>query len=172
MPAPPPVFLMSLRPNNRSRLVIALTFIVALILTMLPGPEWARPFRPDWVSLVLIYWCMATPQRVGVGVGWTVGLILDVLYGSLLGERALAETLVAFLTLKLHLRMRMFPRWQQAVTVLVLVAINHLVVLWISDLVAHTPVRWSYWTSSVVSMLIWPWLFIILRDVRRRARVS
>ncbi len=163
---------MSLDQSNRSRLVIAFTFLVALVLAILPVPGWAQPFRPDWVSLVLIYWCMATPQRVGVGIGWTVGLILDVLYGSLLGEQALAKTLVAFLTLKLHLRMRMFPRWQQAVTVLVLVAVNHLVVLWIRDLVTHTPVRWSYWTSSVVSMLIWPWLFVILRDVRRRARVS
>ncbi len=163
---------MSLGPDNRSRLVIASTFVVALILAILPGPGWAQPFRPDWVTLVLIYWCMATPQRVGVGVGWTVGLILDVLYGSLLGQQALAETLIAFLTLKLHLRMRMFPRWQQAVTVLVLVTINHLVVLLIRDLVTHTPVRWSYWTSSIVSMLIWPWLFVILRDIRRRARVS
>ncbi len=163
---------MSLDQNNRSRLVIGITFLVALILSILPGPDWAEPFRPDWVGLVLIYWCMATPQRVGVGVGWTVGLILDVLYGSLLGQQALAMTLLAFLTLKLHLQMRMFPRWQQAVTVLVLVAINHLLVLWVKDLVMHTPVQWSYWTSSIVSMLIWPWLFVILRDVRRRARVS
>lgn len=163
---------MSLDQSSRSRIVIAFTFLVALILAILPVPRWAQPFRPDWVSLVLIYWCMATPQRVGVGIGWMVGLILDVLYGSLLGEQALAKTLIAFLTLKLHLRMRMFPRWQQAVTVLVLVVVNHLVVLWVRDLVTHAPVRWSYWTSSVVSMLIWPWLFVILRDVRRRARVS
>ncbi len=163
---------MSLGQNTRSWLVIAITFAVALMLSILPGPAWAQPFRPDWVSLVLIYWCMATPQRVGIGVGWTIGLILDVLYGSLLGEQALAKTLVAFLTLKLHLRMRMFPRWQQSVTVLILVATNRLVTLWIKDLIMHTPVRWSYWSSSVVSMLIWPWLFVILRDVRRRARVS
>ncbi|MHB8455252.1 MAG: rod shape-determining protein MreD [Acidiferrobacterales bacterium] len=163
---------MSLDQNNRSRLVIGITFLVALILSILPGPDWAEPFRPDWVGLVLIYWCMATPQRVGVGAGWIVGLILDVLYGSLLGQQALAMTLLAFLTIKLHLQMRMFPRWQQAVTVLVLIAINHLLVLWVRDMVVHAPVQWSYWTSSVVSMLIWPWLFVILRDVRRRARVS
>ncbi len=163
---------MNLDQNNRSRLVIGITFLVALILSILPGPDWAEPFRPDWVGLVLIYWCMATPQRVGVGAGWTVGLILDVLYGSLLGQQALAMTLLAFLTLKLHLQMRMFPRWQQAVTVLVLVAINHLLVLWVRDMVVHAPVQWSYWTSSIVSMLIWPWLFVILRDVRRRARVN
>ncbi len=163
---------MSMDQDNRSRLVIGATFLVALILAIIPGPDWAEPFRPDWVGLVLIYWCMATPQRVGVGVGWTVGLILDVLYGSLLGQQALAKTLLAFLTQKLHLQMRMFPVWQQAVTVLVLIAINHLLVLWVKDLVAHRPIHLSYWTSSIVSMFIWPWLFVILRDVRRRAHVS
>lgn len=163
---------MSMDQDNRSRLVIGTTFLVALILAIVPGPDWAEPFRPDWVGLVLIYWCMATPQRVGVGVGWVVGLILDVLYGSLLGQQALAKTLLAFLTQKLHLQMRMFPRWQQAVTVLILIALNHLLVLWVKDLVVHRPVHWSYWTSSIVSMFIWPWLFVILRDVRRRAHVS
>jgi rod shape-determining protein MreD len=160
--------------NNiaRSRLVIAITFLVAIILSILPGPDWAEQFRPNWVSLVLIYWCMATPQRVGVGTGWTVGLILDVLYGSLLGQQAIAKTLLAFLTLKLHLQLRMFPRWQQAVSVLVLIVLNHLLILWIKSLVGQTTVNLSNWTPSITSMLIWPWLFIILRDIRRRWHVS
>jgi rod shape-determining protein MreD len=159
---------MAMSNTNRSRLVIAITFLVAIVLSILPGPDWAEQFRPNWVALVLIYWCMATPQRVGVGTGWSVGLILDVLYGSLLGEQAVAKTLLAFLTLKLHLQLRMFPRWQQAVSVLVLIALNHLLILWIKSLVGQAPVDWTYWTPSVVSMLIWPWLFVILRDVRRR----
>lgn len=163
---------MALDPGNRSLLIIASTFLVAILLSILPGPDWAEPFRPDWVGLVLIYWCMAIPQRVGVGVGWTVGLMLDVLYGSLLGQQALAKTLVAFITLKLHLQLRMFPRWQQAVSVLILIALNQLIILWVRSLIGQGPIGWSYWMSSAVSMLIWPWLFIILRDIRRRAHVS
>ena len=160
--------------NNltRSRLVIAITFLVAIILSILPGPEWAEPFRPNWVALTLIYWCMATPQRIGVGTGWAVGLILDVLYGSLLGQQAGAMTLLAFLTHKLHLQLRMFPRWQQAVSIFLLVVANHLLILWIKSLVGQSAAHWSYWTPSIVSMLIWPWLFVILRDVRRRWHVS
>jgi rod shape-determining protein MreD len=163
---------MAVSHHNRSRLTIGLTFLAALVLSVLPGPQWAEPFRPDWVGLTLIYWCMAAPQRVGVGTGWTVGLILDVLYGSLLGQQALAKTLLAFLTIKLHLQLRMFPRWQQAVSVFVLIALNYLLLIWIKSLVGQTPIKWNYWTSSIVSMLIWPWLFIILRDIRRRAQVS
>ncbi|HEX9626297.1 MAG TPA: rod shape-determining protein MreD [Acidiferrobacterales bacterium] len=163
---------MALTQHNRSRLTIGLTFLAAFVLSVLPGPQWAEPFRPDWVGLTLIYWCMAVPQRVGVGTGWTVGLILDVLYGSLLGQQALAKTLLAFLTIKLHLQLRMFPRWQQAVSVFVLIALNYLLLIWIKSLVGQTPIKWNYWTSGIVSMLIWPWLFIILRDIRRRAHVS
>ena len=163
---------MKLSKAARGRLTITASFVVALLLSIMPGPEWAEPFRPEWVALVLIYWCMATPQRVGVGIGWLVGLSLDVLYGALLGQHALAKGVIAYLTVRFHPQLRMFPRWQQAVSVLVLVAINYLLVLWAKQLAEQTPVTWSYWTPSVVSMLIWPWLFVILRDIRRRAKLS
>jgi rod shape-determining protein MreD len=163
---------MNLTPNQRSRLTIYGTFLAALVLTILPGPDWAEQFRPDWVALVLIYWVIAVPQRIGVMTGWTVGLILDVLVGSLLGQQALAKSVLAFIALKLHLRMRVYPRWQQAFSVLLLVALNHLIVLWIKQLTDQAPVNWTYWTSSIVSMLIWPWLFVILRDLRRHANVA
>jgi rod shape-determining protein MreD len=120
------------------------------------------------VALVLIYWCMAVPQRVGVGTGFLAGLTLDVLYGSILGENALAKTLIAFLTVHFHLQLRMFPRWQQAVVVLLLVAGNNLLVLWIKKLSGTAPGTWSFLTPGIVSMLLWPWLFVILRDLRRR----
>lgn len=163
---------MKLSKAARGRLTIAASFLVALLLAIAPGPDWAEPFRPEWVGLVLIYWCIATPQRVGVGMGWLVGLILDVLYGSLLGQHALAKAVIAYLAVRFHPQLRMFPPWQQAVSVMVLVAINHLLVLWAKELAEHTPVTWSHWTPSVVSMLIWPWLFVILRDIRRRAKLS
>ena len=163
---------MRLSQDARSRITIAVTFIVALILNVMPGPVWAEQFRPDWAALILIYWCLATPTRVGVGSGWMVGLALDVLYGSLLGQNALAKALVAYLAVKFHLQLRMFPRWQQAVSVLILLAINQLVVVWIRGAVGQAPDSFSYWLSSIIGMLIWPWLFVILRDVRRRVHVT
>lgn len=161
-----------MRTGQRSRLIIATTFVVALILTSLPGPSWADPFRPDWVSLVLIYWCMATPNHVGVGVGWIAGLALDVLYGSLLGQHALAKTVIAFLTNRLHLRIRVFPLWQQALFVLLLLLLNQLIVLWVDGVIGQAPNLYTYWISSIVGMLIWPWFYIILRDIRRRSNVD
>src|SRR3989344_1443770 len=115
---------MNLGPTTKSRLTLAATFAIAILLSVMPGPGWAEPFRPDWVGLVLIYWCMATPTRVGVGTGWLLGFIQDVLFGSLLGSHAIAKTLIAFITLKLHLQLRMFPRWQQAAAGLVLLMLR------------------------------------------------
>ena len=61
--------------------VILVTFIAALLLTIIPLPDWARYLRPDWVGLVLIYWCLALPERVGVSTGWFMGLLVDLLTG-------------------------------------------------------------------------------------------
>ena len=108
--------------------VIWASFIVALTLTMLPLPHWAELFRPEWVALALIYWCMALPERVGVGVGWSMGILLDVVKGTLLGQNALALTLIAYLTLRLHQRVRVFPLWQQALFVFILVALDQMLV--------------------------------------------
>lgn len=152
--------------------VIALSFLVALMLTMLPLPHWAEPGRPEWVAMVLIYWCMAVPQRVGIGVGWVMGLFLDVVNGTLLGQHALALAVVAYLTFSLHQRVRVFPLWQQAFTILLLVALEQMLVLWVKGVIGDDPETWQYWWPSLTSMLLWPWVFLVLRDVRRKFRVS
>lgn len=159
-------------PGNRSRLIIAGTFLVAFLLVTIPGPQWAEQFRPDWVSLVLIYWCLATPHRVGIGSGWVAGLLLDVLYGSVLGAQALAKTLLAFIVLRIHLRVRIFPMWQQAGVVWLLLMVNQLVVVWIKGAVGDAPIEFSFWTSTVIGAAIWPWVFVLLRDLRRRKHVQ
>lgn len=163
---------MSLSSPARGRLILFASFGIAIVMNVLPGPAWAEPFLPDWVALTLIYWCLAVPQRVSVGAGWTVGIILDVLYGSLLGQHALAKSVIAYFTVRLHPQLRMFPRWQQAVSVLVLLVINQLLVIWIRGATDQAPETIAYWTPSIVGMLVWPWLFVVLRDLRRRWHVS
>ena len=154
------------------RLTLVATCTVAVILAIMPFPAWAEPFRPDWVGLVLIYWCLAMPERFSVGTGWLLGFIQDVLYGSLLGSNALGKTLLAFLTVRLHLQLRMFPRWQQAVSIFGLLIANQLLVLWIRGAIGQAPETFIYWTPSVVGALLWPWLFVILRDLRRRGDIA
>lgn len=156
----------------RSVWVIVLTFVVALLLMILPLPEWARPFRPQWVTLVLLYWCIALPHRVGVGTAFIAGVVLDALTGTLLGQHALGLSIVAFLAIQLHARIRVFPFWQQAIGIWVLLVIEHLLALWVMGITSRTPPSLDYWVMPFVGAVLWPWLFVTLRDVRRRFRVS
>lgn len=158
--------------NMQGRLVVILSFVVALMLTLLPLPEWAVHFRPAWTTMVLIYWCMAIPQRIGVGAGWIAGLFLDVVHGALLGQYALILALLAWLTHRTHQRVRLYPLWQQSLVILLLLLLQQLMVLWIRGFIGQSPDTWQHWLPAVSSMLLWPWLFIILRDVRRRFRIS
>ena len=100
--------------------VIIFSFIIAYMLTAMPLPEWALNWRPAWVTIVLIYWCMAIPQRVSIGIGWTLGLLLDVQQGTVFGQNAIALTIIAWIIVKLHQRIRVFPLVQQALLVCVL----------------------------------------------------
>lgn len=162
---------MTLSPH-RGGPVILLSFALAFMLTLLPLPDWAQSYRPQWYTLVLIYWTMATPQRVGVGVGWSVGIIADVVTGTLLGQHALALSLIAFITHKMHQRIRLFPVWQQALTVLILLLIEKLLALWVMGAISQPVPSLTFWAPPLVGMLLWPWVFIVLRDLRRRFQVS
>jgi len=152
--------------------VIVLTFLAALFLTVIPLPELVRAFRPEWVTLVLIYWCLALPTRVNIGIAWLMGIVVDVLTGTLLGQHALAMAVVAFVTVKLHKQIRVYPLWQQALSIFTLVALGQLLVVWIKGIAGDSPQTWLYWMPSITSGLLWPAVFIFLRDVRRKFRVA
>lgn len=151
--------------------IILLSFIAAIMLTLVPLPDWAAYLRPEWVSIVLIYWCMALPERVGVGIGWLAGLFLDVVHGAVLGQYALALSLIAYFTLNLHQRLRVYPVVQQALVVLLLVLFQQVLVIWIKGFIGDPPQSLQYWIPPLTSMLLWPWVFVILRDMRRKYQV-
>ncbi len=160
------------RSRNRGDWVIALSFFLAMIATIIPLPDWARAFRPEWTALVLIYWCIALPERVGIGFAWVVGILLDALTDTLLGLHALGFSGIAYLALKLHKRTRLFPLWQQAPTVLLLLALHQLLTLWIMGITDQAPQTWLYWMPSLVGMTFWPLIFMTLRNLRRRFGIN
>lgn len=148
--------------------IIPLTFVAALMLTAVPMPDWAAALRPEWVAMTVIYWAMALPGRVGVGIGWVMGLALDVLKGAVLGQHALGMAVVAYLALKLHQRIRVFPLWQQAISIGAIIAVYMLLALWIYGMTGQDAASIGYWGPLVTSILLWPWIFLLLRDLRRR----
>jgi len=147
------------------------TFFIAMVLMLIPLPEWARVYQPQWITMVLIYWCLALPERVGVGTAWLLGLMIDVLTGTLLGQHALGLSIIAFLTLKMYQRLRVFPMWQQALSVMVLVAMQQMVSLWVLGIIGTPPDSLTYWISSITSLLIWPWIYLFMRNTRRAFQI-
>ena len=156
----------------RGSLVIVATFVVALLLTILPLPEWMVKFRPEWVALILIYWCMALPQRVGIISGFVLGLLLDTLQGAVLGQHALALVVIAYLTNRVHQQVRVYPMWQQALSVMGLLLLYQLLLLWVNGITGIKSQVWLYWLPTLSSTLLWPWLYLILRDIRRNFGVK
>src|SRR5579862_7551292 len=97
----------------RSRFILPLTLTLALIFSLLPLPVWMIWYRPAWVLMVLMYWALTRPYQVNVGTAWLCGILLDLLSGTLLGEHAVALTIVIYLVVRMHIRLRIAPMLQQ-----------------------------------------------------------
>lgn len=148
--------------------VIFLSFFIAYLLAIVPFPEWAMNYRPEWIPMVLIYWVMALPYRVGIGSAWLVGLLLDILEGSILGINALSLVIIAYVALNLHLRLRMFSALQQSGLVLALVGLNLMLCNWLQIITDQTVTsNLLFLMAALTSAVIWPTLFQLLRQIRR-----
>jgi len=158
--------------RNCRPVIIPVSLLVAMLLTLLPLPDWAAVLWPLWVPLVLLYWVMALPQRVGLGWAWTFGLLLDVARGAVLGQHALALVLATWITIRLHQRIRVAPLSQQAVSIALILLVYRLTTFLVAGFTGHAPGSSLYWLPLLSSALVWPWLFILLRDLRRRCRLT
>jgi rod shape-determining protein MreD len=154
------------------RLPILVSIIVALMLTMAPMPDWMAPYRPDWVVLTLIFWSMNLPQIYSVGHAWLIGILLDVAYGTLLGQHALALSLIVYLTVKVHLQLRVFPVSQMALTIIPLLATYKFILFWINGIVGIEAPLNTYWGPVLTGALAWPLVTLILRTVPYRTRMG
>ena len=152
--------------------VVVITIIAALMLHMWPMPNWLDYARPEWVVLVLIYWALATPEQIGVNVAWFVGLLLDVSQGAILGQHALGLVIVVYIIQLEYQRIRVYSLVQQAIVVLFLLLIKQALVLWVTGIVGQAPDLSVYFLPSLIGAMMWPWLFMLLRDVRRKFIVS
>jgi rod shape-determining protein MreD len=152
------------------RVPVIIALIVALMLTVLPLPDWLEAFRPDWIALTLIYWAMMAPRTWSVGSAWLVGLVLDVAQGTLLGQHALALSVIVFVTVRMHLLMRVFPGGQLAAAAFSLLALYQFILFWING-VAGVPVDAVYYWGPVISgALLWPVVTMLLNGVRMRVQ--
>lgn len=151
---------------------IATTLVAALGLNLLPWSGTALLLRPDFLALVILYWCIQSPRHVGVGVAWLMGLLMDVGDATLFGQHALAYAFLAYAAEYFRRRVLRFPLWQQAVQVAALLALCAALVLLVRFVGGAPLPRWSYFAPALVGSLLWPLLSVLLQLPQRPARSS
>lgn len=156
----------------RSLLFILLTLFVALSLYLMPSNLVAMRLRPDLVLLFLIYWSMALPHRVGIFSGFIIGLLIDAATGSLLGQHAFAYSLVLWMVLENHKRLRLALLWKQTLSVIGLLYIEQIIGAVVIGATLTTFPDLLYWLAPLFALVLWPIIFTVLRGLRRRFRVD
>ena len=142
--------------TRESPLLVWITVLIALVLTLLPLPEWLAALWPNLVLLTVLYWSTMAPAAGGMLVGFVAGLAFDVLSGAQLGQHALAFSLLTYGAIKLHLLTRAKPLFEQAIFVL-LVLLAYEALLWAIDGVSDRGTGgWARWMHVPVGAILWP----------------
>jgi len=146
---------------------IAFTLITALVVNLLPIGRHAA--LPDLLAVVLVFWNVHQPRRVGVGVAFLFGLLLDVHEGALLGQHALSYTLLSFGAIMMHRRMLWFSLFEQALQIVPLFFAAHLLALLVRMLAGGMFPGWWLLLAPVFEGLLWPVITALLLAPQRRA---
>jgi len=148
-----PVSSQILRPI--SGLMIVASFIGALLINLLPWQAAIANFAPDFVALLIVYWCLNQPRRVGVGAAFMLGILMDVGDANVLGQHALAYSVIASLVLIRQRRIAIYPFWQQALFAFALLLLAQVIMVMIRAAMGDAFVGWTYFLGSALAALLW-----------------
>lgn len=150
-----------------SPLFIAFSLFCAFLVNLLP---WGHIIGvPDFVALLLVFWGVHQPRKVGIGTAFMLGLLMDVHDATLLGENALSYTLLSYFAIMLHRRLLWFPVWTQAMHVFPLLLMAQSVQLVVRFIVSGKFPGWLYFIESVGAAVLWPLVTWLLLAPQRRA---
>jgi len=161
---------------TRGGWLILLTLTIALLLAIVHLPEswpqWLGWIRPAWVAMVVFFWVMELPDRMGLVSAWVLGLLLDVLYADPLGLNGALLASITYVGWRFYERLRMYSIVQQGVVVFVLVLLGECARVVVQDLVFDRGWSWGVVFPAVTSLLLWPFLYLLLQRLKFRFRVE
>ncbi len=157
--------------KSHNRGLISLLFIFALLVSIYPLPLEYRWYRPELLTLLLIYWVLAMPQQFGPLLWFGVGLVQDVVTGSMLGQHAVGTVIIGYLCVLSYQRIRNYSLWQQACWVFVVCGIAGLLYQWTNSLRGVSSAGLMFLTPVLISALSWPLFVFVLDQVRKRFRI-
>ncbi len=150
-----------------SPLFIAFSLVCAFMLNLLPWGRWVG--APDFVALVLVFWGIHQPRKVGIGIAFCMGLLMDVHDATLLGENALAYTLLSYLAIMIHRRVLWFPLVTQAMHVFPLLLLTQAIQVLVRFFVTGRFPGALVFIESVIAVALWPVITWLLLAPQRRA---
>lgn len=150
----------------KNLLPIILSIFISLILLIIPPPSWAIWFKPPWVEMVIFFWVLYLPQHFNLVSAWIVGLLVDVLTNSPLGEHAATLIIATYLVRKFYQQLRMYPLWQQSCAISIILLIHQLLLFWIQHLLGQNP-AWLIWVPPLLNLVLWPFIVTQLRRFTR-----
>ena len=153
---------------GKLNIAVMLSILLVLMMSVTPMPLAIDIFRPQWVLLAVLYWCIALPKCYNIGFAWLCGLAMDLLHNNVIGLHALSYVVVVTFAMLLHQHFRLYPLWQQALLIGILLLPHFLLSLWIHNSLYTVESDWRYWAQLPVSMLLWPWVFSVLRFIRHK----
>jgi rod shape-determining protein MreD len=151
-----------------NRVPMLLSVFVGLMLSILPLPHLVDIARPDFLVIVVLYWSIMVPRAGGITLAFLAGLLLDAFKGEVLGQHALALCLSTYLAIKLHLRVRIFPIWHQALTVFWLLAVYQFMLFWIDGMTGHPITNYARWLPAFTGAALWPFFAGLLGNAYQR----
>jgi len=140
---------------------------LALIMDVLPLPQWGQFYWPHWTLLTVIYWGLAMPYHFNIKFAWFTGLLVDIIAASWLGQNALLYALTIYLTIVLHRRLRFYVS-QQMIFVALISASYILITMWIESIRITPDKSWYQLYSVITTMFAWLWVYAVLRHLRRK----
>jgi rod shape-determining protein MreD len=144
-------------------LYMAATLFVTMLVNLLPLTGWVLALRPDFVALVLLYWGIYQPRKIGFLPAFMLGLAMDVADGSLFGQHALAYSVMMFAAIALHRRVSMFDMRHQILHVLPILLVMQLIVLGVRQAAGGEFPGWWYFLSSITGAVLWPVTDLLLK---------
>lgn len=146
---------------------LPLILLAALFLQFLPLPGWLATARPLWIPAALVAWALTSRDPRGLGAAWISGLLLDAAYGSVLGQHALALTLLVFLAIQMRGMLSVLPGWQAALALTPAWLAYIFILFWIDGSTQHVADPWQRWVPAYITAVAWPLLWPLLRRVSR-----
>lgn len=148
---------------------IVVSVFIAMVLFLIPPPTWAIWFKPPWVELIIFFWILYYPDKFNLISAWFIGLIIDVLNNSPLGEHALVLIIATYFVRRFYQQLQMFPLWQQSAAISFIVLFHQALLFWIQNLLGQ-PASWVMWCPPALSLLFWPLIVTSFNHVLKNSR--